>query len=269
MGDTYPDLEVGEGGGEGQLPPKNEPTNDVPVFELDGKQVPFNQLDPNVVREWYETHRNIDKFRASTTQKAQEIARQREELEDLRRSYERQIQEYEAIVQYLNTHPDLAQYINQYVESQQGRQEGQLINQGGNNMNPYSYNPYSDEVMKRIEALENQINEKFTTYDQEKQREEAYKALKEMFEDFDPKSFEEYFEKDVPDFDHLKDVYTILEKARRFDQIKAQQEKQQSNVEPSNEPIKNIEPNTVVPSGSEGYDQLFEQFAKSAGVEEY
>jgi len=266
MGDTYPDLEVGEGGEEGQLPPENEPiepTNDVPVFELDGKQVPFNQLDPNVVREWYETHRNMDKFRASTTQKAQELARQREELEDLRRSYERQIEEYEAIVQYLNTHPDLAQYINQYVESQ-----GQSVNNqsqyGGNNMNPYP-----DEVMKRLEALESQINEKFTTYDQEKQREEAYKALREMFEDFDPKGFEEYFEKDVPDFDHLKDVYTILEKARRFDQMMAQKEKQQSNVEPSNEPIKDIEPNTVVPSGSEGYEQLFEQFAKSAGVEEY
>ena len=245
--------------GEGKIV---QPTGD--IFEIDGKQVPYSELTPQQVRAFYDTHRNQGDFQRANTQRTQELAAERKEMEDLKQSYENEMQDYRTIQQYLNTHPDLANMVNTYVQSHPEQGASQASQMAQPQMDP--------QLMERLNKLEKMITDSTGRLDEGERvqsRSDAMAHLKDTYKDkFNEESFNDFFMNKTGDLDQLKDLYNLVYLAHIGSQNLAEQQKQGSGIE-QGETGGKIEPVTVVESGPDALDQVTEQFAKEQGVKDY
>jgi len=242
--------------GEGKIV---QPTGD--IFEIDGKQVPYSELTPQQVKTFYDTHRNQGDFQRANTQRTQEIAAERKEMEDLKQSYENEMQDYRTIQQYLNTHPDLANMVNTYVQSHP--------EQPGVQSNAPQINPQLEERLKKMEQMTEASTGRLDEGERVQSRSDAMAHLKETYKDrFNEETFNDFFMNKTGDLDQLKDLYNLVYLAHIGSQNLAEQQKQGSGIE-QGETGGKIEPVTVVESGPDAMDQVAEQFAKEQGVKDY
>jgi len=239
-----------------------QPTGD--IFEIDGKQVPYSELTPQQVRTFYDTHRNMGDFQRANTQKTQEIATERKEMEDLKQSYENEMQDYHTIQQYLNTHPDLANMVNTYVQSHPEQGASQASQMAQPQMNPQLEERFN-KMEKMVEASSGRLDEG----ERVQSRTDAMAHLKETYKDkFKEEEFNDFFMNKTGDLDQLKDLYNLVYLAHVGTQNLAEQAKQGSGIE-QGETGGKIEPVTVVERGPDAVDQVVEQFAKEQGITDY
>jgi len=242
--------------GEGKIV---QPTGD--IFEIDGKQVPYSELTPQQVKTFYDTHRNQGDFQRANTQRTQEIAAERKEMEDLKQSYENEMQDYRTIQQYLNTHPDLANMVNTYVQSHP--------EQPGVQSNAPQINPQLEERLKKMEQMTEASTGRLDEGERVQSRSDAMAHLKETYKDrFNEETFNDFFMNKTGDLDQLKDLYNLVYLAHVGSQNLAEQQKQGSGIE-QGETGGKIEPVTVVERGPDALDEVTEQFAKEQGVKDY
>lgn len=245
---------AGEGG--------DQPTD---VFDINGEQVPFSELDPKLVRGWYESHTNMDGFQRSNTQKAQEIADQRREFEAQRKSYENQVKDYETMVQYLNSHPDLQAYIESYVQ----RSSAQTPQQHGQPPG------LSHAMEQRLAQLEQRLQKGEATIEEgerNRQRAEALEHLTKTYPKYDNQKFNEFFMNGMGDVNTVKDLYDLVYCAMIGRQLIADQAKAGSQMQLGETATGRMEPNIVVerkPGGPSTMDQIFEGIAKEKGITDY
>jgi hypothetical protein len=129
--DYYAEQEPEQGDGEvveGDVS-QEEATPEVPdiSFNIGGESKAFTDLDPNTVKEWYETYTNKDKWTRSNTQKAQELAEQRKQWEEQHPEYERQVQEYKQWENILQSDPELTQIIASRLQQKLPQGQGPQI----------------------------------------------------------------------------------------------------------------------------------------------
>ena len=245
--------------GEGKIV---QPTGD--IFEIDGKEVPYSELTPQQVRAFYDTHRNMGSFQKANTQRTQELATERKELEDLKQSYENERQELQTIQQYLNTHPDLANMVNTYVQSHPEEGASQAASQMAS--------PYNRQMEDRLSKMEKMVEASTGRLDEGERvqsRTDAMAHLKDTYKDkFKEEEFNEFFMNKTGDLDQLKDLYNLVYLAHVGSQNLAEAQKQGSGIE-QGETGGKIEPVTVVESGPDALDEVVEQFAKEQGVTDY
>jgi len=237
------------------------------IFEIDGKQVPFSELTPQQVRTWHETHRNQARFSQTNTQKAQELAAQKKEVDDLAKSYENELQEYRTIQQYLGANPELANYVNSYVQVHPGQPGGQ----SGGQMPQMQMNP---QVMERLDKMEKLITDSVGRLDEgerTKSRSEALSHLKGTYkEGFNEEAFNDFFMNKTGDLSQMKDLYNLVHLAQLGSQHLADTAKQGSGLESGESASGKIEPNIVIDPNSEvdPYDQATEVFMKEQGIKD-
>jgi len=237
------------------------------MFDIDGKQVPFNELDPNTVLEWQKSHGNMDQFTASNTKKAQALADERRDFDSTKQSFENEREKLNYLMQFetfFNQHPEAAQELEQLINRHRG-QPAQFPNQMG----------IPPELMQRLEKIEQslgKVDDRFGEGERERERVTAYTTLGTAFGDkFDQKSFDDYLMNKAGNFDTLSDLYTLVEKARLYDAMTAQQAKVGSGLESGEtssgkiEPVERIE----VGEGQDSVDAVFEDYAKKRGIEDY
>ena len=238
------------------------------MFEIDGKQVPFGELDPQMVKEWQETHSNMDQFTKSNTQKSQEIAAAKREADTMKQTYEKDLQELNTIRQYLAQHPDLAQMIEGYVNSHQGGQQMQQ-----NAQFPMGIHPQLEERLKKIEDMLTKSGERLDEDERSRQRSSAYEFLKEKYGDkFNKDEFDKFFLNETGDLESLNDLYNLVHLARLGSQQLASQQKQGSDLEQGETATGKIEPNVVIDgnlSPEEKMDKVWEGLAKQEGIQDY
>lgn len=235
-----------------------QPTGD--IFEIDGKQVPFSELTPQQVRTFYDTHRNMGNFQQANTRRTQELAAERKEMEDLKQSYENEMQDYHTIQQYLNTHPDLAATVNNYVQSHP---------EGASQVSQMAQDPRLTERLDKIEKMLTDSTGRLDEGERIQSRADAMAHLKDTYKDrFNEDKFNDYFMNKTGDLDQLKDLYNLVYLAHIGSQNLAEQQKQGSGLE-QGETGGKIEPVTVVESGPDALDQVVDQFAKEQGIKDY
>lgn len=241
---------------------ENDQPTDV-IFEIEGRNVPYGELDPETVRSWYESHTNMDNFTKSNTQKAQALADEKREFDAYKESHKQQLNEYNAWVNFFNQNPQAARDFEQLVSRHTG-QPAQPVNQA----------QLPPEVVREIEELKkrvSQYDQRFQQSDQEREIEKAYKAVAENFKDFDKKAFDDYLYNKTGKLDALEGLYALVEKARRHDDMMAQQSKKQSGLESGETSSGSIEPHQAVEvsEGEDPVDAVFKQIAKERGIEDY
>ena len=235
-----------------------QPTGD--IFEIDGKQVPYSELTPQQVRAFYDTHRNMGNFQQANTQRTQELAAKRKEMEDLKKSYENEMQDYHTIQQYLNTHPELAATVNTYVQSHP---------EGASQVSQMAQDPRLTERLDKIEKMITDSTGRLDEGERVQSRSDAMVHLKNTYKDkFKEEDFNDFFMNKTGDLDQLKDLYNLVYLAHIGSQNLAEQQKQGSGIE-QGEAGGKVEPVTVVESGPDALDDVVEQFAKEQGVTDY
>ena len=237
------------------------------IFEIDGKQVPYSELTPQQVRVFYDTHRNQARFSQTNTQRSQELATQKKELDDLKQSVENELQDYRTIQQYLGANPELANYVNSYVQVHPGQSGGQ----SGGQMPQMQMNP---QVMERLDKMEKMITDSVGRLDEgerTKSRSEALTHLKGTYKDgFDEEAFNDFFMNKTGDLSKVEDLYNLVHLAQLGSQHLADTAKQGSGLESGESASGKIEPNIVIDPNSEvdPYDQATEVFMKEQGIKD-
>ncbi len=246
--------DLGDAGDPGSV----QPTGD--IFEIDGKQVPYSELTPQQVRAFYDTHRNMGNFQQANTQRTQELAAERKEMEDLKKSYENEMQDYHTIQQYLNTHPELAATVNTYVQSHP---------EGASQVSQMAQDPRLTERLDKIEKMITDSTGRLDEGERVQSRSDAMVHLKDTYKDkFKEEDFNDFFMNKTGDLDQLKDLYNLVYLAHIGSQNLAEQQKQGAGIEQGDTGGK-VEPVTVVESGPDALDDVVEQFAKEQGVKDY
>ena len=246
---------------EGETPPE-------PSFSIEGKEVPFSELDPETVKGWYDSHANMDKFRTESTRKAQQAAEQRREAETYRGSVDKQLEDYNTMVNYLNAHPRLVAMINDFVAQEGGQgQQGYPQQRGYQPQTPRQFNPERDELLKRLERIETGLDEE----GRYRERGMALSKLKESYKDFDEKAFNDYFMNKTGNFDNLSDLYNLVWLARIGSDHLAAQAKQGTELDQGATGTGKIEPPLTIQTGPgrDTMSQAFEGMAKQMGIKDY
>lgn len=238
-------------------------------FSIEGKEVPFSELDPEVVKGWYDSHTNMDKFRGESTRRSQQASEQRREAETYRGSVDKQLQDYDTMVNYLNAHQDLVAQINDYVarergQGQQGYQQAQRGPQAQQQV-PRQFNPEKDEMLKRLEKIETGLGEE----GRHRERGIALGKLKESYRDFDEKKFNDYFMNKTGNFDNLSDLYNLVHLAMVGTEHIAAQAKQGTELDQGATGSGKVEPMITIPSGQNAMQDVFNRIAKEKGIADY
>lgn len=242
------------------------------VFSIDGKDVPFSELDPETVKGWYDSHSNMDKFRSESTRRSQEAAEQRREAETYRGSVDKQLQDYETMVNYLNAHPDLVGMINDYVA--RGQRNPQYGGQPQQGYGPAPFLPNQRQTNPEVEELKKQLTGIKSGLEEEsryRERQMALGHLKESYKDFDEKKFNDYFMNKTGNFDNLTDLYTLVHLARVGSEYLSAQAKQGTALEQGGTGAGAVEPRTVIETGpgKDPMDQAFRTVAEKLGIKDY
>ncbi|KKN05405.1 hypothetical protein LCGC14_1087750 [marine sediment metagenome] len=257
-----------------------QPTGD--IFEIDGKQVPYSELTPQQVRAFYDTHRNQANFSQANTQRSQELAAKQKEFDDLKQSYENELQDYRTIQQYLNTHADLASMVNNYVQvhPEQSGAGQSLTGQPGQPGQPgmmqnNRQNLIDPQLVERLEKVEKMVTDstgRLEEGERTKSRSDALTHLRDTYKDgFKEESFNDFFMNKTGDLSQMKDLYNLVHLAQLGSQRLAETTKQGSGLESGETTSGKIEPNIVIDpnSGVDPIDQVTEAFAKEQGIKDY
>lgn len=250
------------------------------IFEIDGKQVPYSELTPQQVRAFYDTHRNQADFSQANTQRSQELAAKQKEFDDLKQSYENELQDYRTIQQYLNTHADLASMVNNYVQvhPEQSGAGQSLTGQSGQSGQPVvpsnasHINPQLEERLRKMEKMVEASTGRLDEDERTKSRSDALTHLRDTYKDgFKEESFNDFFMNKTGDLSQMKDLYNLVHLAQLGSQRLAETTKQGSGLESGETTSGKIEPNIVIDpnSGVDPLDQVTEAFAKEQGIKEY
>jgi len=238
-------------------------------FSIEGKEVPFSELDPETVKSWYDSHTNKDRFVAESTRRSQQASEQRREAETYRGSVEKQLEDYNTMTSYLNAHPDLVAMINDYVgrSGGQGQQGYQQAQRGPQQQVPRQFNPERDEMMKRLEKIETGLGEE----GRHRERGIALGKLKGSYGDFDEKKFNDYFMNKTGNFDNLFDLYNLVHLAMVGTEHLAAQAKQGTELDQGATGSGKVEPLVTIKSGP-GVDTIAEAaraFAREKGIADF
>jgi len=243
-----------------------------PTFRIGEEDMPLSKVGPDIVREWYDAHTNREKWQASNTQKAQEIAearRQQEEWSKKYPDYEKKTTELDKWEGYLQANPQLREYLVKYAQGDQ-RARAALEGLGLSNVDP------------RYSMLEKQVSELRSQMEQRQEQaridKEVEEAMAELRKDpsFDEKAFQTYFEKATGEAGNTKALYGLVYNAWRgtnVDSVKAEakaeyvKEKElakKAGVEKgSTNAAVNLPTNHKVGGG---YDEAMAQFFKEKGI---
>lgn len=190
------------------------------TFEIDGAEVPFSKVDPAVAREWYEANTNQKKWQSSNTQKAQEIAEQRKELEEWKTSrpdYESKMDELKKWEAYLDSNPSLQEFNRMYAR--QDPRALQFLEQ----MELGHHDPRLSNVTKEIGELRSEIERDKESTRIDREREGALAELRKL-PGFDEKVFTEFFDEATKKGGDTNFLYRFAYDAYRGSQIAAVKE---------------------------------------------
>jgi len=246
-------------------------------YDIDGEKISFNDLTPEHFGKVYDAYQNSQNFTAANTQRSQELAAKQKEMDDYKASVERQLQEHDAMVQYLNTHQDLASYVQNYVQKQQGGygmnnpQAGQA--QYGQPPQPFM-DPMVQQLTSTIQELQKQIQEiKGVTDDGERMRarETAFNTLKGEYDDFDSNAIAKLMDELLPEEPSEKDLYNLIYLANHGRNVLAEKAKTGAALSQGTGASGNVTPHTVVESVTdenldEVLDDLTEGFKEEQGL---
>jgi len=187
----------------------------------DGKeqQLPFAKLTPELVKPWYEAHRNKTDWNKSNTEKAKQLADERRAHEAQKQQFDTLHQQYERWESYFRSNKPLQQLVAAFVQGripQQvltqilGQQAGQQTAGGQPAQGP---NPYLDQVVQRLTSLEQTLQKDREVRLQDKQlteREQAMQSVLPHIPEEKREAFKQYIEQATSSMTDLQAMYKIL-----------------------------------------------------------
>jgi len=187
----------------------------------DGKeqQLPFAKLTPELVKPWYEAHRNKAEWNKSNTDKAQQLADERRAHEAQKQQFDTLHQQYGRWESYFRSNQPLQQLVAAFVQGripQQvltqilGQQAGQQTAGGQPAQGP---NPYLDQVVQRLSTLEQILQKEREVRLQDKQLTEREKAMQSVLPHIPEEkreAFKQYIEQATSSMTDLQAMYKIL-----------------------------------------------------------
>ena len=227
---SYGDEEISEDALKGEVPEnvEGQPAVEKKVEEIifaiageDGKeqQLPFAKLTPELVKPWYEAHRNKTDWNKSNTEKAKQLADERRTHEAEKQQYDTLHQQYGRWESYFRTNPGLQQLVAAFVQGripQQvltqilGQQAGQ---QTAGGQPAQGADPYLNQVAQRVAALESTLQKEREVRLQDKQlseREQAMQSVLPLIPEEKREAFKQYMEQTTANMTDLQAMYKIL-----------------------------------------------------------
>ena len=236
------------------------------MFDIEGEQKSFRDLNPQTVQEWYSSHQNMSNWQKENTQKAQEYAEKQKELDAYKKSVEQQVNDYNALRQWFQQNPAAAQMIQQYHSKAQ-----QMPNYNSGQFQKQQIPPEMEEKVKELEELKKQVNERFESEDRVKQRESAYELMAKQYGDKWNRETVEGFVKSM-NLDKPEEFYDIVTAAALYKKNQKEQAKQGAGLQQDagTTPYARDE-RTVIQRNpnTDPMDEVFAQFAKEQGIEDY
>lgn len=207
---------------------EDQPTEEATIEELlfaitgeDGKeqQLPFKKLTPELVKPWYEAHRNKTEWNKSNTEKAKQLAEERRAHEAQKQQYDAQIQQLDQWTNYFRSNQGLQQLVAAFV---QGRIPQQVLQQilgqqtgqqtvGG--QPAQGTDPYLNQMAQRLAALESMLQKERDVRLQDKQlseREKAMQTVLPLVPEEKREAFKQYMEQATASMTDLQAMYKIL-----------------------------------------------------------
>ena len=246
--------------------------DDSVTFDFDGTQVPFSKLTPEQFGSIHDTYHNANNFRAETTRKTQDLAREREEFDANRESSKKKLQDYDTVAQFLNNDQEFYQmFMNRLARYQQGGM-GQQAPPGLQGGMGTPANPLVQQMAQKIEKLEQRLEAsegKINESGQITERGQAMDWLGKTYGGlFDEEKYCDFFENKVGDFNNQRDLHNLIFRASLGDLYLAQQKKAGTGIEQGTGAPGNL-PDQIIIDKEQGdpYDQVTEAYADEKGIE--
>jgi len=261
----------------------------------DGKeqQLPLSKLTPVHVKPWYEAHQNRQKWQAENTKKAQEVAEQRRAFEAEQAQHRLALEQLDNWTNYFRSNKGLQELVSAYV---QGRIPQAMLSQFGGAaaqgaqgqpagvQQPAGPDPYLNQMVQRLAALERSIQEdqkKRLQQEQLAERERAIQAVLPELPEAQREAFKQYMEQATGSLSNLTDMYKLLAGsfnwqtnresiAKQAEQktLENIQKKKAAAVETGTQQSAIGLPENVDLSGVKDLDRIFEKFGESIGAYE-
>ena len=207
---------------------EGQPTVEKKVEEIlyaiageDGKeqQLPFAKLTPELVKPWYEAHRNKTDWNKSNTEKAKQLADERRAHEAEKQQFGSLHQQTESWERYFKSNPGLQQLVAAFVQGHIPQQDltqvlGQQAGQqtaGGQPAN--GSDPYLNQVVQRLASVEQTLKQEREVRLQDKQlseREQAMQSVLPLIPEEKREAFKQYMEQTTANMTDLQAMYKIL-----------------------------------------------------------
>ena len=254
-----------------------EQVSQEPMFEIDGAEVPFSKVSPEVARGWYEAHTNQAKWQASNTQKAQEIAAERKELEEWQKSrpdYESKASELERWEKYLDSNQSLREFNRLYA--QQDPRALKILEQ----LELGHHDPRLSNVTKEIGELRSEMERRDEQARIDQEREGALAELRKL-PGFDEPKFSKFFDEATQKGNDTNFLYRFAWDAYRGSQLEAV--KEAAKAEYAQEKTQDAKAGVEKGSGTSAvtlpanvkvrtdgdYDEGLSDYFKTKGIEDY
>ena len=246
------------------------------MFLVNGNEVPFADLTREQVSSWYDANSNMESWQSSNTQKAQQLAKEKEQWEKNYPQAEKDLEEYRAWLGYFNANPELQTYVRDYhTRSQQGSQQNPQQNPQGMSQPNDQYRGELDELKQDVQAIKGGREEELVS----KERNDALEALRKKDPNFDEAKFLTHLNKVTGSMDNLSQLYSLVYDAYKGGSL------EQIKTDAKNEVVENIKkkgaasiergnatstvdiPDNIDISGK-GYDDIFDEFKEQKGIKE-
>jgi len=212
------------------------------VFNVDGKQVKWAELPPETKKSVYDIYTNQKNFRATTTQKTQELGEERAKFESDQKEHSEQLKAYNTWNKLFNDYPHLQTLVTSFLNNDQnvvglatqlhqgspqtpqpGQQPGGAQQGGGYGQSLTSPSPMVQQLNQtintltsRLENLEKQNKDLVAGREQdviEKETQTALATIKEKFPDLDVPQFEKYMETVLSGMNDKSALYMLVANA--------------------------------------------------------
>jgi len=180
------------------------------------KKLGFKQLTPELVKPWYESHANMKNWQTTNTQKAQALAKEREDFEKKGKEHQYGLDQLKLWEDYFGKNQELQGLVTAYLQGRIPKEALVQLMGARNAEQPASVSP---EIQKRLDALEARLQktDELSKAEQDvRSRQEAFAALKAQHPDLKEEDFTKFLDEETGKIENLGAMYGLAHDAYRW-----------------------------------------------------
>jgi len=182
------------------------------------KKLGFKQLTPELVKPWYESHANMKNWQTTNTQKAQALAKEREDFEKKGKEHQYSLDQLKLWEDYFGKNQELQGLVTAYLQGRIPKDTIRLV-LDAKAASDNQVTSVSPEIQKRLDALEARLQktDELSKAEQDvRARQEAFAALKAQHPDLKEEDFTKFLDEETGKIENLGAMYGLAHDAYRW-----------------------------------------------------